>query len=148
MTIKDWDQELFELMQSEHRELAEVLVQIRDAVSVRVCTKIQLEDLMTRLCELVESHFNQEEQGGYLKEALDRAPHYAAKAESLLAEHRALQEDVEKIRLLVHSGVESSAWWIHINSDFNNFASQLQNHEHAEVQVLQGAFTEDIGTKD
>ncbi len=148
MSSNDWDQELFDLMKSEHKELADVLVLIRDAVSARECTKIHLEDLVTRLCELVDTHFSHEEQGGYLKEALDRAPHYSAKAEKLLAEHRSLQEDVEKLRLLVHSGVESAAWWIHIEADFNKFASQLQIHEHAEVGVLQGAFTLDIGTKD
>lgn len=148
MAIKDWDQEPFELMRSEYRELADSLIQVRDAVSARKCTKIELEDFITRLCELVETHFFQKEQGGYLKEALDRAPHYATKAESLLAGHRNLQEDVEKLRLLVHSGVESSAWWIHIDTDFNNFASQLLIHEHEEVGVFQKAFTEDIGTKD
>ena len=148
MSSNNWDHELFELMQEEHKELTDLLAEIRTALSAENRTKNQVDDSMTRLCDLVEAHFSHEEQGGYMKEALERAPRYTTRAGALLDQHEALQDDIEKLRLLVHSGVESSAWWIRIQSDFHEFASRLLKHEHAETEVLQRAYTDDIGTSD
>ena len=120
----------------------------RDALSSEDRTKHQLEGLFTRLAEILETHFRHEEQGGYLKEALRRAPHLITRTDALLEQHQSLSEQVETLRLLAHSGVESPAWWSRVESDFQKFASQLLNHEHAENNVIQEAFTEDIGTGD
>ena len=54
----------------------------------------------------------------------------------------------QKLRLLVHSGIESPTYWAKIETDFGQFASRLLAHEHAENRVLQEAFTSDIGTGD
>ena len=148
MSDNIYNPKLSEMMLSEHKELANVLAEIREAISAPERTKNQVDDLMTRLCELVETHFSNEEQGGYLKDALQQAPHYREQARTLLEQHEALLEDVKKLRVLAHSGVESSAWWIHIESNFHKFASALDKHEHAEIKVVQQAYTEDIGTKD
>lgn len=148
MSSDNWEHALFESMKEEHKELTDLLAKVRDAVSAEDRTKKQVDDLMTRLCELVETHFSHEEQGGYLKEALERAPRLAIQAQSLLLQHESLLDDVAKLRLLVHSGVESPAWWIRIGSDFHKFASRLLNHEHAETKVVQGAYTDDIGVGD
>ena len=148
MSSENWEHEFFEIMKAEHQELATVLREIRSAVSSEDRNRNQVEDLITRLSELMEVHFRHEEEGGYLKEALERAPRFTSKAESLLDQHEALQEEIEKLRLLVHSGMESQAWWTRIESDFHTFSDRLLNHEHAENKVVLEAFTDDIGTGD
>ena len=148
MSSVNWDHEFFEVMQSEHKELTDLLTEVRAALTADDRDKNQVADLITRLCELVVTHFNHEERGGYMKEALERAPRMASQADLLLDQHEPLLEEVEKLRLLVHSGVESASWWTRIEADFHKFASRLINHEHAENKLVQEAYTQDIGTGD
>lgn len=148
MPGNDWSIKLLEVVKSEHEELADLLAETRDALSADDRNRHQIEDLVARLSGEVESHFGHEERGGYFQEALARAPRYTAQAEALLNQHEALLEDVEKLRLLLRSGVESAAWWTRIESDFHKFATELLDHEHAENKLLQEAFTDDLGVGD
>lgn len=148
MPENHWNAEIFEVVKAEHEELAELLDAIRGALSSAERERNQIEGLVERLSTAVALHFEHEESGGYLQEALDRAPRFTGQADSLRLQHDGLREEIEKLRMLLHSGVESAAWWTRIDSDFQRFASQLLQHEHAENQLLQQAFTDDIGTGD
>ena len=142
------DHEFVEAMKSEHRELGSALANVRAEVASESRKKKTLEDLVTQLRELIEAHFAHEEFGGYLKEALDKAPRFTVQAAALQDQHEDLLEDIEKLRILVHSGVESPVWWSRVEADFRAFAARLLNHEHAENRIVQEAFTVDIGTAD
>lgn len=133
---------------ADHRELAGLLSDIRTEFANDERSKLRLEKLVTQLSELCEAHFRREEEGGYMKEAVQQSPLLATKASALEAEHEDLQEQIEKLRILIHSGVESAAWWVRVQSDFNNFAKQISRHESEENALLQEAFSQDIGTKD
>lgn len=133
---------------ADHRELAGLLSDIRTEFSADQRSKRRLEQLVTQLSELCEVHFRHEEEGGYMREAVHQAPLLAPKAEALESEHEDLQEQIEKLRLLIRSGVESAAWWVRVQSDFNSFAKQISRHESEENALLQDAFSQDIGTKD
>ena len=148
MIEKPSDHDFFEVMKDEHQELSSVLASVRAEVSAIGRDKKDLEVLTARLRELVETHFAHEERGGFLKEAIDRAPHFVTQAAVLQEEHEELLEDIEKLRILVHSGVESPAWWSRVEADFRSFAARLLHHEHAENKIVQEAFTVDIGTGD
>ena len=148
MSADTWNHEFFQVVKSEHEELTEILDEVRSALAAVDRTKNRVEDLITRLSDVVETHFRHEEHGGYLKDALERAPRLSAQADVLLDQHDGLLEEVEKLRLLVHSGVESPTWWTKIEADFLEFAKRLLDHEHAENKVLQEAFTSDIGSGD
>jgi DNA repair ATPase RecN len=136
------------LIKGEHEEIAEVLAELRNSLSDTDRDRDLVDELVTRLRELVEIHFRHEEHNGYLKDALERAPRLAGQADILIEQHEALLEEIEKLRILVHSGVESPSWWSRIESDFHKFASRLISHEHSEVKLVQEAFTVDIGTAD
>ena len=148
MSADSWNHEFFDVVRSEHEELTDILTEVQAVVSANDRTKNHVEDGMTRLAEAIESHFRHEENGGYLKEAIDRAPRLAVQADLLLEQHDEVLEAVEKLRLLVHSGVESGNFWDRIEADFASFAARLLEHEHAENRVLQEAFTSDIGSGD
>ena len=80
-----------------------------------------------------------------MKEGLEQTPRYSMQAKQLLDQHEVLLDDIEKLRLLVHSGFESPAWWIRIQSDFHKFVSQLLKHEQTESEVLKKASTQNRG---
>ncbi len=140
--------EAVELMRVEHEQLRQLLKQIGATLQGDSRQQAEIDRLMGQLSELVESHFRHEEEGGYLKTALDRAPHLAAKAEKLNDQHAMLLEQIDKLGMLVHSGVESPAWWARVETDFHQIEVNMQHHEEAEIDLLQKAFTEDIGGGD
>ncbi|MCA9236676.1 MAG: hemerythrin domain-containing protein [Planctomycetales bacterium] len=133
---------------ADHRQLAGLLSDIRAEFDAEERSKRRLEKIVTTLSELCEAHFRREEEGGYMREAVQQAPQLSARARTLGEEHEELQEQIEKLRILIHSGVESSAWWIRVQSDFAAFAKQISRHESEENALLQEAFSQDIGTKD
>lgn len=142
------DVQFAELMQSEHEHLRRSIQEASDVLKSPHRQRKHLNDLLAMLSEQVESHFRHEEHGGYLTDALARAPHLRSRAEVLQEEHLTLQEQIDKLHLLVHSGVESPSWWTRVESDFHVFAARLHDHEHAETQLVQEAFNQDIGTGD
>ena len=148
MNSKVQDHAFFDIMREEHEEMATVLHELEEVVARDGEDKSAVEQLTNKLAELVESHFRHEEQGGYLTDATSRAPQLTGKADILLEEHEALLEEVQKLCILVHSGVESAAWWTRIESDLHKFSSRLLNHEKAENDLVQEAFTQDIGAGD
>lgn len=139
---------LAELMKTEHEELARAVQATREELESANCQRNYVNDKLLHLSELVELHFRHEERGGYMAEALARAPQLRPRAEVLQEQHVQLQEEIDKLQLLVHSGVESASWWDRIRNDFLHFASRLTNHEHSETQLVQEAYNLDIGGGD
>ena len=139
---------LVDAVQADHHELATLLAAIRREFASDARSKRHLEKLVTQLAELCEAHFQREEEGGYMHEAVQHAPQLAARAKALGEQHESLQEAIEKLRILIHSGVESAAWWVRVQNDFSAFAKTITHHESDENALLQEAFTQDVGTKD
>lgn len=137
-----------EAVQADHLELGALLAAIRKEFAAPGRSKRQLEKLVTNLAELCEEHFQREEEGGYLHEAVQQAPQLSARAKVLGDQHEPLQEAIEKLRILIHSGIESAAWWVRVQSDFSAFAKTISHHEADENSLLQEAYTQDIGSKD
>ncbi|MEQ8211517.1 MAG: hemerythrin domain-containing protein [Lacipirellulaceae bacterium] len=148
MAAGEWDHELFKVIKRKNEELYDSIEAVRLLVAGRSYEKLDLEKTMDELHDLLELHFEIEERGGYLADLVKNEPRYEARVGTLLSEHRALLEQCEKLRLLVRSGVESPAFQTRIESDFHKFLSRFLAHEHAEHQLLQGAFSDDIGSGD
>ncbi len=148
MSKTNRDSSLAELMKSEHEEIAREVQATREELESASCQRNCINDQLIQLSELIESHFRHEEQGGYMAEALVRAPQLRPRAEALQKQHEQLQEAIDKLQLLVNSGVESASWWDQIRNDFQHFASQLTEHEHCETKLVQEAYNLDIGGGD
>lgn len=132
----------------EHRELADAL-QKTDRLLARVDrTQRQVDRQMGRLADLIEGHFEHEENGGYMAEALARAPQLTRVAKKLASEHADLLDDTKKLQMLARSGVESPAWWRQIEQDFHWLKARFLAHEHAENKLLHEAYNRDIGATD
>ena len=139
MSGNEWDHEFYEVMKTEHEDLVELLQNVRNAITSKNRTRVELEDSISSLCELVEVYFSHQEQEVYFKKMLSRSPRLRSQAEILRNQHQILHEEVEKLRILAHSGVESEAWWIRVESDFHKFADHLMTHEQAELKLVESA---------
>ena len=132
--------EAVELMRVEHDQLRQLLEQIGATLRGDGRQQAEIDRLMGQLSELVESHFRHEEEGGYLKTALDRAPQLTVKAEKLKEQHAMLLEQIDKLGMLVHSGVESPAWWTRVEADFHQIEVNMRHHEEAEIDLAAEGF--------
>ena len=148
MATAEWDRELFKTILAEHLELAETFAALHSAIEGDDRTKNGMEDLVARLSDQVDLHFEIEERDGYLREALEQSPRHTTRAELLLKQHDDLREEIEKLRILIHSGMESPAWWTQVESEIRDFSTRFFDHEHAEDQLLQSAYTDDLGAGD
>lgn len=148
MATAQWDHELFKVILAEHLDLADTFASLHSAIDRDDRTKNGMEDLVTQLSDQVDLHFEIEERDGYLREALEQSPRHTTQAELLLKQHDDLREEIEKLRILIHSGVESSAWWTQVKADIRDFSTKFFDHEHAEDQLLQAAYTDDLGAGD
>ena len=138
----------YEQLREEHRELHEALQTIdRELRSVQR-TQQAVDSLIWRFAELIESHFSHEEDGGYMQDAIQRAPRLANRASRLLRQHTELLEEATKLQMLARSGLESAAWWQQIELDFGRLRDRLLDHEHKENALVQEAFNRDIAASD
>ena len=158
MAEKRLDHDFFEMMKHEHQELIDLLGQVRNALDpaakdpaakdpdVKDATEVKR--LMTDLCDHVRSHFEHEEEGGYLHEVLEHAPRLTNLAEKLLQQHATLSEIAEKLCWHVKTEPSEGTWWKELEEMFDDFSKQLLKHEAQEDGLVQEAFTQDIGTGD
>ena len=106
-------------------------------------TKIT-DDLIAEL----KLHFLHEEEGGYFAEALAQAPRLTTRASELKQQHRELLKRVRELYEQAQQGDGSAAWWSSLRVAYQSLSEQIRAHELGENDLVQEAFTEDIGTHD
>jgi hypothetical protein len=150
MASRRLDHNFFERMKCEHRELFGLMDEIRYRLAATQHDIRWLSSSITRLCDLVESHFLCEEQGGYLHEAVQVAPHLRDKAEQLHGQHQVLLDEVRSMRDFAAMGVQGTidAWCHAFRGRFDAFADMLHVHEAHEDDLVQQAFTQELGPGD
>jgi hemerythrin-like domain-containing protein len=134
-------------MTCEHRHI-EQLVRSIQATLDEASTKNRPPEVMNRLLSEVEEletcltrHFQREEDGGFVEDAVVAAPRFAKEAQELLVEH---EQMLTKIREIVH-GARAHAKahdvnWPAFAADVRNFVRQLKSHEVRENGLLHRAF--------
>lgn len=149
MTPKRLEHNFFEVMKEEHRELVGLMSQVRYAFRTHDRNTAAAKAAITQLCDSIEAHFLSEEEGGYLNEAIEQAPHLAARAEALHGQHATLRAEVRDFRTLAaRPGEPSEDWWQELETRFDSFTGNLLIHEAHEDDLVQEAFTLDLGTGD
>lgn len=97
----------------------------------------QLSDKLRRLYTELARHFDEEQQGGTIKEAISRNPKVADEADRLFGEHAGLLESL----MDVHRGLDKSIEVIQsiskLAGDFHAFAEALLTHEAFENHILE-----------
>lgn len=153
MPLKKQDHDFFELIKREHGELKDLLSQVRSTMYGQQPDAQQARQLIGDLYERIQSHFHHEEKGGYLSEALERAPRLTNLAGRLHEQHETLSEMLGELRNHVQQTVptddlRADAWWKELDNQFHVFFNRLLRHETEEDKLVQEAFNRDLGTCD
>ena len=130
----------------EHRHLRDLIRILQLSVlhphpNVSVTRRL-LDDLDTSL----RTHFEHEEHGGYLHDAVSAAPHFASLAICLLEEHVDLLSTIVALRRLCVSASEDDDW-SKFADDFAQFYRRFDEHEAAENRLVQDAMLRDMAAE-
>ena len=137
----------FESVLEEHRHLRDLIRLLQLSVlhphpNVSVTRRL-LDDLDTSL----RTHFEHEEHGGYLHDAVSAAPHFASLAICLLEEHVDLLSTIVALRRLCVSASEDDDWSKFADA-FAQFYRRFDEHEVAENRLVQDAMLRDMQAED
>jgi hypothetical protein len=141
--VNNYESEYFlRHLRREYAALAEDLANVRrslhrellgeDGESARQKTIVRLGGLRNRLA----SHFEEEECEGCLGEAVSRRPSLAKEAMAIVAEHRGLIGDLDRMIEMQSKG-DSASDDARIEAEFEAFAERLIDHERREQQAVQ-----------
>ncbi len=148
MTTTPLNNEQLDEIRREHAELRELLGQVHHAVANRLRTVAQVAELLATLSDHIETHFQEEEFGGFFDEVVSQAPRLSERTDALREEHQRLLTLVNQLSDLALQGNGSDDWWEKLERQFHEFSKDLMHHEHKENELLQEAFVEDIGAND
>ena len=138
----------YELIKEEHHQLGVTICETRLAIHANPHDPEKAKNLVQHLCQLVESHFAHEEEGGYMSEATKRAPHLSDRANDLFEEHTQLSVVLQQLCDKVSNKHTNDIPWEKVSAKFDVLIQDLGKHEAAENALLQEAYTDDIGTGD
>jgi uncharacterized protein YlxW (UPF0749 family) len=95
--------------------------------------------------DVMAAHFQMEEKNGWRSVVLDRAPRLELSVNHLLAEHRELESEIEKL-------IEEAQSLSEIDAQFNErlagWIARVRGHEARENRLLEDCFSSDIGAGD
>lgn len=134
-----------------HEDLWNLLMKCRHLAGKPVETLDQaraflglLEDLRDKLA----MHFSLEEAYGYFQDPIQVAPRIACRCEDLRREHATLYLELLAIADQADALVRTPSalpMFVAIQSAFVSFDDRLRRHEEEEAELIQDAFSRDIG---
>ena len=135
---------------NEHARLHEAVEQLRQTLKTCAGEKpceATLCDMRARLQDLradLAQHFQQEEAGGYLEEAVTRVPQLTPQAQQLQRQHAEFLGLADTMIDDINCVETRPGAWTKLFDDFDLFAKKLLAHEQAENVLLGRAFNEDV----
>lgn len=124
----------------EHKRLIDQISETGSGLSFDLMTQSEVCQHIEQLMNLVESHFEHEENCGYLYSNVDdnepASNPIRAAADDLVAEHEELMELGQKLSMLSRSGVDSPEWRNQVDKELQQFTKRLLAHEAAENKLL------------
>jgi len=136
---------------SEHRELHAAIERIHQVldetreIDASIQRVSELTAHITALRDRLARHFEQEENGGYLEEAIVRMPQIAPQAAMLQKQHGEFLTAANDMLAHARSSDAAPHVWAALKADYLLFAKRLNAHEAAENALLSRAFNEDSG---
>ncbi len=97
-------------------------------------------ELLAELHAHLEHHFAQEEEGGYLEEALTLAPRFSTEAAELLRQHPQMLDKMRLVRKTADRAVRERAAWPQLKQELHELIKGLTAHEGSENKIVQQAF--------
>ncbi len=103
---------------------------------------------LTELRDTLKFHFAFEEDHGLLPEDLASDVRLEDKANGLLTQHEGLLERLNAVIASVPVTSESLSAWSVAKGHFEDFRKELEQHERAEIDLVQGAGRQNLGAGD
>jgi hypothetical protein len=129
-----------------HRALLDDLRRLEDAA--RPSAEEGLEGLRARLAATrahLAEHFRFEEEDGYLDAVRQSEPRLERAVEHLAEEHRSLMQTLDALLALARGAAPPED---RLREGLRQWVKEVRKHEARENDLVQDAFTQDIGTKD
>lgn len=128
--------------QAEHREMGNLVQTLRrvfdDAQPWSREISNEGTEALAAMAKHLRHHFEQEEEGGYLEEALSAAPRFSQEAEVLLAQHSVMLRQADQALDLARSADDAAAW-TKLKNEVKSLIASLIVHETAENKIVQQA---------
>ena len=141
---------LVQQVRTEHRELHQRVKQIRDRLAALTIPRVsaiasaELRQALVALHEYVGHHFSQEENGGWLEEAVVRLPRLAHELTVLEGQHDPLLRRLNQLIDETPTGESSLSAWKHTADNFDVFVHDLFAHEAHEEKIMQTGLNQEI----
>lgn len=135
-------------VESQHHELRDFLSELTKLLAVPRWTTGDLVELLKELRQHLREHFVLEEQGGYFCEALAILPQLGQQAAALQRQHDGFLATVDGVLGSMRSGELSAEPRRSIETDLREFVDEMRKHEAGEINLLQLAYNEDLGSVD
>lgn len=100
-------------------------------------------EALAALTKHLRHHFEQEEEGGYLEEALAAAPRFSHEAAVLVAQHPVMLRQADQALESARSA-DSAARWDKLKNEVKSFIAAMIAHETAENKIVQQALNTDV----
>lgn len=129
--------------QAEHREMGNLVQTLRrvfdDAQPWSREVLSEGAEALAGLVKHLRHHFEQEEEGGYLEEALLAAPRFSHEAGVLLAQHAVMMSQAKQTLESARTA-DSEATWSELKAEVRSLIAALIAHESAENRIVRQAF--------
>lgn len=137
-----------ERIRQEHERLRNLLGSIARGLLARQGTVEDVVQQFSLLRDELQAHFEEEEHQGFFDQITDQAPRFARQTTKLCDEHIQMLNEVTGLIGQAEVGDGSNGWWSAMESAFHDLSKELMQHEHEENELLQVAYSDDIGSKD
>jgi hemerythrin len=101
---------------------------------------------LSRVRSDVTAHFEFEQQGGYMSDVLDRAPHMCPRIDKLLAQHAELLESLDELITRARGGTEQTI--ASLRQRTAQWIAAVRAHESAENRLVQKVFSREECAED
>jgi hypothetical protein len=135
-----------EHVEAEHRHFGRMINEIRQAFEAPVesgnvaAAAAVARDKLAVFNQQMRSHFEMEEDGGYMEEAVARLPVLSHNADKLITEHAILRMAIDHLVKHLDTVGDSAAEWNSCREEFQRFANQIAAHESNENWLLHEGF--------
>lgn len=134
-------------LQQEHVSLLDLLTDLDNMTEPGERVKKLLRCLWEMQLGL-RRHFHFEEQGGYMSQILDDAPHLHHAAQALLAEHGRIAGDLEALITSIACLRPEDHVTASLQAQLRQWVQLVRDHETRENRLTQQACNQDIGADD
>ncbi len=107
-----------------------------------------LVSLINSLAAHLEMHFELEEENEYFGYVLKQAPHLSERVHQLLGQHEMLKNEVGELVEMARQAFAEDRDATMLALRFRKFRKHLLDHERSEIELMQEAYTQDLGGGD